>query len=215
MVIEDLSMYLTTFMMMAFFFGSAIRLLYSISFMLAERSNCHMMYESFWLLYECLILPMVMLSMFVLAGRWHLMETTKDILEDLNERKFSTSMLTITWVHEHALAMASMCLAMAIFRLYRWEINSLAMNHAKWTFHHSGYNLIIVLAYVIISSFGVMMNLGICLYMNIIVNGYKPPNILVNQSFILHEVVFLIMIYGLVIGPLLKLYILSKIYMPK
>lgn len=215
MVIDDLSMYLITFIMMAFFFCSALRLLYSIMFMLSERNNCQMMYATFWLLYDCLLLPIVVLSMFVLAGRWHLMETTKGILEKLNEQKFSTSMLTITWVHDHALALASICLAMAIFRLYRWEMNSLSMNYAKWTFHHSGYNIIVVFIYVLMRSYGMLKNMNILLYINIIVNGRQLSDIFVNESFFVQELVFHIMIYCLTIGPLLKLYIVSKMYMPK
>lgn len=206
--------YLITLLVMCMYLLSAVRLIFSISCMWSERNNSEGMYEIFWLVYECILLTMVLSSLFVLFARWQFMEIAEKILISFAEKRIATIVLNVVLVHEHVNQLASVTFALTVFRLYRSEMNMTSMVNIDFAIHNSVFQMVVIFGYYVIISYISMKTINVYIYLNSLLTGKRSPRNILFLEFMIFLVLNVILIV-IIIKVILKRYIISIIYLQK
>lgn len=207
--------YMITLLVMCMYFLSAVRLLFSISCMWSERKNSVGIYETFWLVYECLLLVMVLCSLFVLFARWQFMEIAEKLLIKYAEKRIATIVLNVVLVHNHVNILATVAFALTVFRLYRSEMNMTFMVDFEFAIHHSVFQIVVIFGYVFaITHCSIRGTMNTYQYINALLMGrHGPFHMYFLESFLCYimHVIIILALFRLFV----KNYTISKMYLRK
>ncbi|XP_025191851.1 LOW QUALITY PROTEIN: polycystic kidney disease and receptor for egg jelly-related protein [Melanaphis sacchari] len=147
--------YVFTLVFMFAYAFMAVRLMVSLKHMVsAMYDHGGGAYRLLCAAYECVVLAVVMCAMFAVTGRWKLMELAHERYASARETAVVSSMTYMCQAHEHVAALASVTVAMGLFRTFQLVLYERRVSHVARALSASVRPAAAVVAYGLIVTYG-------------------------------------------------------------
>lgn len=168
------SVYSSTTVLVLMYVVIVTQLLNSVSFMITEykdKDGGGGWYRFFWTFYECVLVAVVLFTLFAVIGRWILMEGAALRYAESPETAYVDSVMDMCRVHDHITALASVTVAMMLFRLYRVVKYTSYTSYVDRTLHESGDTVAVVAALALTVAYGAWYGDGGHAFLNVFLFG--------------------------------------------
>jgi len=211
--------YVFTLVFMFAYAMMTVRLMVSLKHMVsAMYDHGGGQYRMLCAAYECAVLAVVMCAMFAVTGRWQLMEEGHEWYSAAQETAVVGSMTYMCQAHEHVAALASVIVAMALFRTFQLVMYERRASHVVRALGASVWPAAAVVAYCLIAMFGAwggvaggdgpgFLNAFVLSRAGFRNSETRPP----PMATVVSAVAFLLL-NAAVVSIITKRYILSKLY---
>uniref|UniRef100_A0A2S2P2K4 Polycystin domain-containing protein n=1 Tax=Schizaphis graminum TaxID=13262 RepID=A0A2S2P2K4_SCHGA len=147
--------YVFTLVFMLAYALTAVRLIVSLKHMVsAMYDHGGGAYRLLCAAYECAVLVVVMCAVFAVTGRWKLMELAHEEYASAQEIAIVSSMTYMCQAHEHVAALASVTVAMGLFRTFQLVMYETRVSHVARALGASVGPMAAVAAYSLIVTYG-------------------------------------------------------------
>lgn len=154
-VVVTWSTYVFTLVFMFAYAMMTVRLMISLKHMVSAMYDYGGgEYRALCAAYECAVLAVVMCAMFAVTGRWQLMEVAHELYSVAQETAVVGTMTYMCQAHEHVASLASVIVAMALFRTFQLVMYERRASHVVRALGASMRPAATVAAYCLIVTYG-------------------------------------------------------------
>jgi hypothetical protein len=154
-VFVDWTTYVFTLVFMSAYAVTAVRLTSSVVRVTVGRGDGGTTpYDRFWTAYECALLAIVVATSLAVTGRWRLMDEAGAQYSMAKETVYVASVTDMCRSHEHVAALASVAVAMALFRTFRLVTLAERKPHLQRTLDASGGPVLMVAGFSMVAAYG-------------------------------------------------------------
>lgn len=195
---------------------TALRLVISFSNLVYDHNNRDgsTWFEYFWMVYEFILFIIVLFTLFAVADHWKLRERAARQYNMSKEMSFVSIVSDMCRVHDHVAAMASVTMAITLFRVYRVIKYTNRLSYIERNIRASGVPILVIGTYALIITFFTWYS------------GLSPGREFLNSSILgrhtfNHSVFFSInvafsvhiCVQIAIVSIFIKYYVLSKLYL--
>lgn len=213
------TVYVLTFALVCMYTATAMRLVTSISSMVNDYNDRvgGSWFDWFWVVYECALLAIVLLTLFAVADRWKLMELAAQRYTETREMAFVPIVSDMCRVHDHVVALASVTVALTLFRMYRVIKYAYRVSHAERMVRESGGTVSAIVACALTAAFAARRSGRGHAFLNSFVLGRNAfdadENNIVFPAVTGVRVVVYCLLYAAIVSVFVQYYVLSKLYL--
>lgn len=213
-VLVSRMVYVFTVVYICTYTATAIRLVSSILSMVYDW-NMHdrgTWFQYFWTAYECMLLAIVLCALFAVADRWKLMERTTHQFGTNSELSIIPIVLDMCRVHTHVISLASVTVALTLFRVYRMIKYTDRLSPVERTVRESGATMMAIAVCVLAVAACTCGSSGYEFLNTFIVGqGVFDRNGLLSSATV--ALVVYVLLYTIIVSVFIKYYVLSKMHL--
>lgn len=172
-------------------------------------------FDRFWAVYECALLTIVLLTLFAVADRWKLMELAAQRYNETREMAFVPIVSDMCRVHDHVVALASVTVAMTLFRMYRVIKYAYRLSHVERMVCESGGTVCVAVACALAVAFTTRRSGHGHAFLNSFVFGRNTfdaqENIIALFTIAFVQIVVHCLLYATTVSVFIQCYVLSKL----
>lgn len=173
-------------------------------------------FEYFWTAYEAALLTIVLFTLFAIADRWKLMERGAKQYNKHTELSIVPIVLDMCRVHDHLNALASVTVALTLFRMYRAIKYADRLSRIERMVRESGLTMVVVMAYAVIVTVGTGSYTGLHELKHEFFNSFLFSRNAFSRGLSVSagvECIVYVIVYVSVVVVFVKHYVLSEMYL--